>query len=934
MARLWQAGLELGSIFFDFDTKVNGSAGPSLSTTTVRTGNGSLRMNGFAATNVGMGKDFLLAAGTGPYYARFYINIATQPTATSIISHFSGFSNGGNPAIGIALTSAGALRLLNNTTQVGSDSSVLTLGQWYRVEYLMDKSGAGGTHVATALVDGTQFASATNLTITNNVKSFMVGADLITATGGTTGDWFFDDMAVNDSTGSFQTSYPGAESLVYLRPNADGDNHAWTTGTNGVGSATNYTLVNETTPDSATSFVKSKFIGDLDDYNIDNTPPAIGSSDTITTVSVGVQMSGTNNINIPTYKLRIKKAAAGTVAESAGISPLDTSWVTNLGGGYLHTLYQDPDGGAWTKSTLDTAQIGMHLTASPAGEWAQVSAMWLVVGFTPSGVTLGPDTDVAMWKQPVNQPLRSRVPRRQQPPVRQVLLPSATTTQTIAAVANIIGSVPLVSLWKRPTNQPRSVRSKEILIYFDEDLMVAGVSTQTITATARIFNPTTTDTWKQPVNQPLRNRTPKRQQPPVRLVLPPSSTTTRTITAVANILALPVTDVAAWVHLTGQPRRIPKRQQPRQFFIYIPPTGTTTRSITAVARIASNPSTTENWAQPISQPLRSRIPKRQQPPVRLVLPFSVTTTKTLTAVANILSVGGAIEEWKRPVNQPLRNRIPKRQIPGVRLVLPPSQGSVQTITARANIAALTTVNSEAWQLGTNQPLRNRVPRRQQPPRQPIAIVNFFTATTKTLTAVANIKALVAVDVVAWKQPVHEYLRNRIPKRQQPLRVMPSVVRTTTQTITAVANLIGVGVNLSEWKQPVNQPLRSRVSKRQQVNRVVPSRVITTTQTITAKANLVFRSSASIIAKARIVNPFLWSPVPIQPASVVFGTKDPNSINWLNTNPGAGNFNTLGYLDYGSGTYGSSTQTYGYLLGGASGPANTWLLMGPGTGNWQ
>lgn len=456
----------------------------------------------------------------------------------------------------------------------------------------------------------------------------------------------------------------------------------------------------------------------------------------------------------------------------------------------------------------------------------------------------------------------------------------------IVATFRIASTAPVVTSWKQPVNQPRLRRMKAILVYPEMGLLSATTTTQTITAVANIigydsFDP---ELWKQPVNQPLRHRWIKRQQPNYAdagkfLV---TATTTQTITAVANIRGLVTVDVGAWKQPVNQPlrSRVPKRQQPNyndrgRYLSSL----TTTQTITAMARITATTLQSitakanitaltvvdvASWKQPTNQPLKARVPKRLQLPRTQRSQFVVTssTTQTITALARITGttlqsitakanikalVAIDVTAWKQPTNQPLRSRVPKR------LQLPrPTKGSflvtvttiqintaiaritgttLRTITARANIIGYPAVNPELWIHATNQPLRSRVPKRMQTYRPFPTGSLFFTTTTKTITAKANIRGITTTNVATWKQPVNQFLRKRVPKRQQPTRT-PVFSTATVFTVT--------------------------------------------TRIITAKASISSRSLQTITARAHIFNPFLWIPTPPVGATSFVGVTGPSS----------------------------------------------------------
>lgn len=80
-------------------------------------------------------------------------------------------------------------------------------------------------------------------------------------------DAWMDDIIVNDSTGSFNNTWPGCLKVILLRPKDDGDSTQWTTSTEGH----NYDMVNEV-PYDPTNYISTTGIGDLDLYEFEELP--------------------------------------------------------------------------------------------------------------------------------------------------------------------------------------------------------------------------------------------------------------------------------------------------------------------------------------------------------------------------------------------------------------------------------------------------------------------------------------------------------------------------------------------------------------------------------------------------------------------------------------------------------------------------------------
>lgn len=378
MARLWSSGFELNTDVSLGGVEFSGGIGTvSIQGTTVRSGSYAMQITSLSS---GSAKNRSINHGvtTAPVYTRFYFRYATLPSIDDCIS-----KNGSANGVGIKLTSTGTLKLFDEDGTIGSASSAMSSNTWYRIEYYYDTTGGAGTHIAKARLDGTEFAASTTRTTSSDATTNF-GANLLSEAN-TAGDWYFDDIAINDNTGSFQNSYPGAGSIVHLRPSAAGDNTSWTS------TGTNWSAVSEVTPNDATSGNRAAFSGNIDDYNIDDTPGAIGSGDTINVVQVGMRFAADNatQSNNAKFKVRFKSSSGGTVAEGTETQANSLStYKTNANANPklpTLTLYQTPDATTLTKSNLDTSQIGVNLTVtSPTSSATRVSTIWALVDYTPA----------------------------------------------------------------------------------------------------------------------------------------------------------------------------------------------------------------------------------------------------------------------------------------------------------------------------------------------------------------------------------------------------------------------------------------------------------------------------------------------------------------------------------------------------------------------
>jgi hypothetical protein len=386
MARLYQSGFELNS---SKEFTLQSGAAATIDSSVKRTGAYSGKIASLSsATRAGFVVCFT-GVSNGPFFFRVYLRITTLPSGdNTILSLINGTALTSTIAACIKLKSNGTLILCNATgTQIGSASPVLSTGTQYLIEFKYDKSPSAGSQVLEAKLNGTVFATDSTLTITNQVQSLVMGGNL-QAESQTTGTWYFDDIAINDSSGSNQNGYPNKGAILHVQPNGAGDNTGFTIAGSSP-AATNYGSVNEVAPDDAVTLVEATGINTIDDYTV----PAftdIGATDNIFTVTVGIRFShptagGGNGAGITT---RLKAVTGGTVDASAIIGSNNTGWFTNTSSGFIRPIYPLVDyflpgtSTPWTKADLTASQIGVRIANTNIPK-AQISALWLSVDFAP-----------------------------------------------------------------------------------------------------------------------------------------------------------------------------------------------------------------------------------------------------------------------------------------------------------------------------------------------------------------------------------------------------------------------------------------------------------------------------------------------------------------------------------------------------------------------
>lgn len=387
MARLWSSGHELRSVTAGMEYETVTGAGVTTETTIVHGGGAALKTAPSATT--AFIRHTFQADAINTLYFRHYLYIGTYPGAT--ISVWRYLDSGNGVGYSLSMTNAGVLQMINdaaNTTVLAS-SSALSTGQWYRLEIkIIDSSTTTATFELK--IDGTTVSTQTNKTGLSGGGRVSYGA----ITGTSSPVLYWDDNAVNDSTGSFQNTYPGNGKIVHLYPDAAGDNAGFTPL-----SSTNISNVDETpTPDDATSYnsINSAATAgtQIDDFNVGSPVTAgIASSDTVNVVQVGIRGGSTATTSGATLNPRVKSAAAGTTTTASVADAYNVNgWRTNGATPFQYglTSYTDPTtSAAWTvtgTNSLTNMQIG-YTNAASNTTVRRVSSVWALIDYTPVGVT-------------------------------------------------------------------------------------------------------------------------------------------------------------------------------------------------------------------------------------------------------------------------------------------------------------------------------------------------------------------------------------------------------------------------------------------------------------------------------------------------------------------------------------------------------------------
>lgn len=400
-SRLFTSGYEIQSTtngveWYTGDVPI---AACAINTTTnrVRTGAASLRCTN-PTSGTPMGQIVRLADPTDgtDRFGRACVFIDTLPDVNTTIMGF------GNTALsntaGIRLNTDGTLtvRIDNNPADdVGPSAATLSAGQYYCLELRIKRDAApdAGADQVEVRIDGSAQAdlTSTNRSIASRGGRFLVGLNLNATESAETADLYFDDVAVNNDSGTSQASWPGVGSVVTLFPNGAGEfeqtitlngsapeSSAWASTDDGTATGTVDTVDYATFTSNSADWtgLGSRFAIAMEDLPF---------ADAVALVAFGLRISNAG-AGAATYTLGAQTSNGGTKSTSPTQNfDGNTTWHLNNASATRVThqwvLYADPDSAAWTRTSVNNLQYLVRSTdASPN---INIGSAWLTVEFTP-----------------------------------------------------------------------------------------------------------------------------------------------------------------------------------------------------------------------------------------------------------------------------------------------------------------------------------------------------------------------------------------------------------------------------------------------------------------------------------------------------------------------------------------------------------------------
>lgn len=387
-ARLYSTGFEFQTVTAGLEWTTTTDA-PTISTAIKNGGAASLSIS-TATTRRGFTHTI---ASTNTYYMRTYFYVV--PGAGTGAALTIGLKNASNIYAGYVTITEGTTPTLavfsNSTSSAISNTASLTNDNWHMLEMFANSADAANLDDLTVRVDGVQVANSNSLNLVGSLVTLDIGAATVSGSGDV---FYIDNVAVNNTTGGSQASWPGIGKIVAARPNA--------AGFVACENAATFSAINETPPSDAVTGSTDRCDivtngGATVTHNVtDSSTLGINSYNTISLVYTMHRMrevtTGATNW-APVLSANGSATTTGTLLDTGDATTVRTnpSGTTAFGSGIIS--YTNPSTGvAWTPTgtnSIDSMKLGFTSTdANPDITNATAAAMIEYVDqvpYTPLG---------------------------------------------------------------------------------------------------------------------------------------------------------------------------------------------------------------------------------------------------------------------------------------------------------------------------------------------------------------------------------------------------------------------------------------------------------------------------------------------------------------------------------------------------------------------
>jgi hypothetical protein len=320
-------------------------------------------------------RDLAAPATSGTYFSRFYFR-ANDVTPSSTVSIAFLYNNAaGTVSMNIQLLTTGKIRLLNGMTSTTTDgATILSVDTWYRLESrILLSDSVGEIEVRLYLQDSTTALDTLSITGEDTFEADLTRFYYGKGASGNAGALYrYDDIAINDTTGSFQTSWPGPGKIAMLVPAAEGAtiNYTPLSGTD------NALMVDEmpaAAPDDLTSYNESTTAAHLDILTLTDMPAEVPAGATIILADAWGRVGGDATTGSPIMRFNLYDEADVKTA-GPNCNKVDLNGFQIIATNEHCVL----DTAGKTKANLDSFKVGYEIVTDTA-VLQRVTAVWVNV---------------------------------------------------------------------------------------------------------------------------------------------------------------------------------------------------------------------------------------------------------------------------------------------------------------------------------------------------------------------------------------------------------------------------------------------------------------------------------------------------------------------------------------------------------------------------
>ncbi len=354
MARILTCGFETGHI--DElpgigQTSGGGSTAPAVSTTNPRSGTYSMYCDAVVSNGTGASyRRVTLPSALSEIYGRVAVRANLDLAPNRSIAFLRWFDSAVGAQLYLLLNTAtmqlqlyrgatfsGTLLATSSVNFLATDMNLLE----YRLVVANADSGVFQLKVNGSLgIDYSGVGADTQNTANSNVQTIDFGPVSSTTHGG---DWYFDDLAINDTSGTAQTSWCGDAAVLLLKPSGAGTTTQLTPS-----AGSNYACVDEVPP-STTDYVASSTQDQYDTYALENVPSPYNAVNLVQPIAYAALVAA------GTGALKLVLRSGGTDYDDSSDKSLGTTYQFIRG----DLRYVDPaDSNSWTTTKVNALEAG------------------------------------------------------------------------------------------------------------------------------------------------------------------------------------------------------------------------------------------------------------------------------------------------------------------------------------------------------------------------------------------------------------------------------------------------------------------------------------------------------------------------------------------------------------------------------------------------